>query len=89
MTTHNNEIIGSEYIKLAAELKGFPIEFRLRDNKDYVDLTESLLRLKVKVSNADGSAIAEKAGAKADGADQMVALTNNAIIRYSVMCKIS
>ena len=60
LATHDNELIESEYIKLTTELKRFPIEFRLKDNKEYVDLWETLLRLKVKVSNADGSAVPDQ-----------------------------
>ena len=75
LATYSNELIASEYIKLTAELKEFPIKFRLKDNKEYVDLSETVLRLKVKVTNADGTAIVEAINNVAN----QVALTNNAL----------
>jgi hypothetical protein len=70
---YQNELFGSEYITLrAAEVGNGPIDFFLNDNKDYIDLSESYLSLRLKVLNADDKPIV------GDGKDN-VALINNAM----------
>ena len=70
---YQNELFGSENITLrAAEVGNGPIDFFLNDNKDYIDLSESYLSLRLKVLNADDKPIV------GDGKDN-VALINNAV----------
>ena len=58
--TYQNEVFGSEYITVRPDIAisdTGPIDFILRDNKEYLDLSETTLSLELKVVNADGTAI--------------------------------
>src|SRR5712664_1563772 len=82
--TYQNEVFGSEYITVRPDIAisdTGPIDFILRDNKEYLDLSETTLSLEVKVVNADGSAIVP-ATDKDD-----VALINNAM--HSIFSDVS
>ena len=55
-----NDLFGCEYITVrpdATITDTGPIDFIIRDNKEYLDLRETALNLEVKVVNADGSNI--------------------------------
>ena len=73
---YQNELFGAEYITVRPfnNLDNGPIDFIVKESKEYFDLSESVLSLKLKVVNADGSAIATVS----DGKDN-VALVNNAM----------
>ena len=73
---YQNELFGAEYITVWAynPLDNGPIDFIVKESKEYFDLSKSVLSLKLKVVNTDGSAIA----AVTDGKDN-VALVNNAM----------
>lgn len=77
-STHNyqSEVFGAEYITVRPynTIDNGPIDFIVRESKEYYDLSETMLSLKVRVVNADGSVIATAA----DGKDN-VALVNNAM----------
>ena len=51
-----------------------PIEFMLKDNKEYINLDKTTLTVKCKIVNADGSKIESKTAG-----DDQVALVNNAM----------
>src|SRR5271156_4086293 len=51
-----------------------PLEFVLKDNKEHINLEETTLTVKVKITNADGTAIDSKTSS-----DAQVALVNNAM----------
>ena len=74
--SYQNELFGAEYITVRAynPLDNGPIDFIVKESKEYFDLSASVLSLKLKVVNADGSAIATVE----DGKDN-VALVNNAM----------
>src|SRR3977135_721493 len=74
--SYQNELFGAEYITVRAynPLDNGPIDFIVKESKKYFDLSASVLSLKLKVVNADGSAIATVE----DGKDN-VALVNNAM----------
>src|SRR3981189_247981 len=71
------ELLGNEYITLrpyhSMPDKG-PIEFLLKDNKEYINLEETTLTVKCKITNADGTAIESKIAN-----DGQVAFVNNAM----------
>lgn len=75
--TFPQELLGNEYITLRPHHnlpeKG-PIEFLLRDNKEYINLQETTLTVKVKITNADGTPIVLKTVG-----DDQVAFVNNAM----------
>ena len=73
---YQNELFGAEYITVRPfnNLDNGPIDFIVKESKEYFDLSESVLSLKLKVVNADGSAIASLI----DGKDN-VARVNNAM----------
>ena len=58
--TFQNELFGFEYntIRPYNKLDEGPIEFNIVNNKEYINLAETILHLKVKVTNADGGIIA-------------------------------
>src|SRR5437773_6070877 len=58
--TFQNELFGFEYntIRPFNKLDEGPIEFNIVNNKEYINLAETVLHLKVKGTNADGSIIA-------------------------------
>src|SRR3977135_1243719 len=70
------ELLGNEYITLRPYHnmpdKG-PIEFLLKDNKEYINMEETTLTVKCKITNADGTAITKTAN------DDQVAFVNNAM----------
>ena len=74
------ELLGNEYITiepfhpLSEKSKG-PLEFVLKENKDYIDLEETVLRVKCKIVNSDGTAIP----APKTAGDDHVAFINNAM----------
>src|SRR5271167_586688 len=72
---YQNELFGAEYttIRPFGPLDNGPIDFIVKESKDYYDLRETILSLKVKIVNADGSVVAAQ-----DGKDH-VALVNNAM----------
>src|SRR3981189_272099 len=71
------ELLGNEYITLrpyhSMPDKG-AIEFLLKDNKEYINLEETTLTIKCKITNADGTAIVSKIAN-----DDQVAFVNNAM----------
>ena len=74
------ELFGNEYITLdpyhvLSEKSTGPIEFVLKENKDYIDLQETVLRIKCKIVNADYTAIPVPAKA----GDDHVSFVNNAM----------
>ena len=73
---YQNELFGAEYIIVRPfnNLDNGPIDFLVRESKEYFDLSETMLSLKVKVVNADGSAIVKTSDEKDN-----VALINNAM----------
>ena len=73
---YQNELFGAEYIIVRPfnNLDNGPIDFLVRESKEYFDLSETMLSLKVKVVNADGSAIVKTSDEK-----ENVALINNAM----------
>src|SRR5437773_1883592 len=61
------ELNGNEYITLdpfhpITDKSTAPIEFVLKENKDYIDLTETVIRIKCKIVNNDYTAIPAKVG---------------------------
>ena len=82
--TFQNDLFGSEYITVRPDAPitdTGPINFILRDNKEYLDLRETTLALEVKVVNADGTNIMP--GTDKDD----VAIINNAM--HSVFSDVS
>lgn len=77
LAVHNNELVGTEYITLTADTKSGPLEFKLKDCKEYVHLSETVLQLKVKLTNQDGTTIEPKQADKTT--ENHVALVNNAL----------
>src|SRR5271156_4600871 len=73
---YRNELFGAEYTikRVQAPLESGPFEFIVKESNEYFDLSETILSVKVKITNADGSAIL----ADSDGKDN-VAFTNNSI----------
>src|SRR5271167_4865114 len=74
------ELFGHQYISLdpyhpLTEKSTSSIEFVLKENKEYIDLQETVLRIKWKIVNADNTAIPAPALAGNDH----VAFVNNAI----------
>lgn len=72
------ELNGNEYITLdpfhpITDKSTAPIEFVLKENKDYIDLTETVIRIKCKIVNNDYTAIPAKVG------EDHVAFVNNAM----------
>jgi hypothetical protein len=75
------ELLGNEYMTLEpyhplSEKSTGPIEFVLKENKDYIDLQETVLRVKCKIDmqySIQALSSQEKAGA------DNIALTNNAM----------
>src|SRR5271156_1979038 len=72
------ELLGNEYITLPLmhpleDDKG-PLEFMLKDNKEYINMEETTLSVKVKIVNTDGTAIDGKTTS-----DAQIALVNNAM----------
>ena len=70
-----NELMGYEYQSLRADVKGGPITFRLEHNKEYIDLSQTLLYVKAKITAGDGTSLADKVGADVTE----VAFVNNAM----------
>jgi hypothetical protein len=66
------ELLGYEYITIVGDTKSGPVIFTLKDNKEYIDLSASLLQLKVKLVGNDGNAF------KSD-LDTKTAIGNNAL----------
>src|SRR5271167_1951124 len=74
------ELFGHQYISLdpyhpLTEKSTSPIEFVLKENKEYIDLQETVLRIKCKIVNADNTAIP----APAQVGNDHVAFVNNAM----------
>ena len=72
------ELFGNEYISVdpyhvLSEKSTGPVEFVLKENKSYIDLQETVLRIKCKIVNSDLTPIPTKAG------DDHVAFVNNAM----------
>ena len=76
LPTYQNELFGAEFISVRPfnAIGNGPIDFFVKDSKEYIDLNETVLAVKVRVVNADGTAIA----AATDGKDN-VAIVNNAM----------
>src|SRR5271156_4736 len=76
-TSFPQQLFGNEFITLRPHHnlpeKG-PIEFLLKDNKDYINLEETTLTVKCKITNADGSTINPTTAN-----DDQVAFVNNAM----------
>jgi hypothetical protein len=75
--TFQQELLGNEYITLRPYHnmpdKG-PIEFLLKDNKEYINLEETTVSIKCKIVNADGAVIPST-----DATESQYALVNNAM----------
>ena len=73
---YQNEVFGSEYMTVRpfSIIGEGPIDFYVKDNKEYIDLKEIVLSLKLRVVNSDGKPIP----VSSDGKDN-VALVNNAM----------
>ena len=71
---YQNDLFGSEYITVLPfnNLDNGPIDFQVRESRDYYDLSETILSLKVKLLNADGSPIESSS----DGSDNVALVTN-------------
>ena len=72
------ELFGNEYITSDPfhplnDKSSSPIEFLLKENKHYIDIQETVLRIKCKIVNADNTPIPVKAG------DDNVSFVNNAM----------
>ena len=72
------ELFGNEYISVdpyhvLSEKSTGPVEFVLKENKSYIDLQETVLRIKCKIVNSDLTPIPTKTG------DDNVAFVNNAM----------
>ena len=74
--SYQNELFGAEYITVRPSnpLGNGPIDFVVKESREYFDLSETVLIIKVKVVNADGSYIA-----RVDDGKDNVALINNAM----------
>jgi hypothetical protein len=72
---YQGELLGYEYQTLRAETKSGPIVFKLVNNKEYIDLSHSLLCVRAKIVASDGSAL----GDKVDAQETQVAFVNNAM----------
>ena len=73
--TFPQELLGNEYITLKPFHKlpdRGPIEFLLKDNKEYINLAETTLSVKCKIVNADGTPIEVRN-------ENQVAFVNNAM----------
>jgi hypothetical protein len=72
---YQDELFGAEYVTLRpiATLDSGPIDFIVENSKEYYDLSETILSLRLKVVNAEGKAIAEEPG------NDNVALINNSM----------
>ena len=78
--TFPQELFGNEYMtlepyRLLNDKTSAPIEFVLKENKEYIDLQETVLRIKCKIVNSDGTALTAPAAA----GDDNIALVNNAM----------
>lgn len=74
---YQNEMFGAEYMTVrpfSSIGEGGPIDFYVKDNKEYIDLSETVLSLKLRIATADGKPIVSSS----DGKDN-VALVNNAM----------
>src|SRR5271156_3344338 len=74
------ELFGNEYISIGpyrplTDKSTGPLEFVLKENKDYIDLQQTVLRIKVKIVNDDDKAITAPVAA----GDDHVAFVNNAM----------
>ena len=74
--SYQSELFGAEYKKIRPfnPIDNGPIDFIIKESKEYFDLVETMLSLKLQVVNADGTAIATVGDGKDD-----VALINNAM----------
>jgi hypothetical protein len=73
---YQNDLFGAEYItkRIHSNLESGPIEFYVKESREYFDLSETILSVKVKIVKADGTPIP----AVGDGKDN-VALINNSM----------
>ena len=73
--SYQDELFGAEYMTLLPyhNIGAGPIEFILKDNKEYIDLSETVLSLTLRVTDTLGKGIATDAG------KDHVALINNAM----------
>src|SRR5271156_5305493 len=74
------ELFGNEYISIdpfrpLIDKSNGPLEFVLKENKEYIDLQQTVLRVKVKIVNDDDKAIAAPVAA----GDDHVAFVKNAM----------
>ena len=74
------ELFGNEYISIdpyrpLTDKSNGPLEFVLKEIKEYIDLQQTVLRVKVKIVNDDDKAILAPVGA----GDDHVAFMNNAM----------
>jgi hypothetical protein len=77
--TFPQALMGSEYITLRPYLgipERGPVEFLLKDNKEYINLEETTLTVKCKITNADGTPIK---ATSVSAHDDQVALVNNSM----------
>ena len=84
-TAYQGEILSYEYISITGDTKSGPVIFTLKNNKQYVDLNASVLRIRPKITNADGKALPDKDNAS-PAADTKVAFANNSL--HSLFCDV-
>ena len=72
---YHDELFGAEYVPLGpiAPLDSGPIDFLVENSKEYYDLSETILSLRLKVVNSEGKAI------DVDPGNDNVALINNSM----------
>src|SRR5271156_1472672 len=58
--SYQNELFGVEYTTIRSEnnLDSGPIDFIIKDTREYYDLSRTMLSLKLKIVNADDTAVA-------------------------------
>src|SRR5271156_5355130 len=80
---YQNELFGAEYTTIRPEnnLDSGPIDFIIKDTRQYYDLSQTMFSLKLKIVNADDTPVAA-----ASTKDEVPSLTMSCTL-YSVMCK--
>ena len=79
---YQDELFGAEYVTLRpiAPLDSGPIDFLVENSKEYYDLSETILSLRLKVVNSEGKAI------DVDPGNDNVALINNSMNSVFFRC---
>lgn len=74
--SYQDELFGSEYVTLRPtnnNLNNGPIDFEVKESKEYYDLSKCVLKLRLKIVNSDGTAV------KTEVDKDDVALVNNSM----------